>query len=115
MEGISVTLDNDIVTMLAASFTAAGFFIEAIVHWDKIRPVLTSSITVAIMKLVLIFGCYWFGEWAIIIGANIYFVIVFLDFVRDDNSPRAIGLALLSAMTGVFNFAVQFALAVNGK
>ena len=111
-----MTLDNTTVPIIMAAIASAGLFLDAIVHWDRIRPVLTSRGAVAIVKLALIFGCFWFGKWAIIVGANIYFLIVSVEFSRaGDSNSRAIGSALLAAMTGVFNFAVQFALTVNDK
>lgn len=111
-----MALDNTTVSIIMASIASAGLFLNAIVHWDKIRPVLTSRSAIAIVKLALIFGCFWFGKWAIIVGANVYFLIVFIEFSRSgDSSSGTVGSALLAAMTGVFNFAVQFALSVNGK
>ena len=111
-----MALDNTTVSTIMAAIASAGLFLNAIVHWDRIRPVLTSRGAIEVAKLALIFGCFWFGKWVIVVGANVYFLIVAIEFSRaGDSSGGAIGSALLAAMTGVFNFAVQFALAVNDK
>ena len=116
MEDISMTLDNNAISIIMAIITSVGLFLNAIVHWNKIRPVLFSHVSSVVAEYALVFGCFWMGQWAILIGANVFITIVFIDFVhRGDNSCARIGYAILTTALGVFNFAIQFAFAVNGK
>lgn len=108
--------DNSTIQLIIALISAIGIFVEIIVKWDKIYPVITSHVAYVIAEYGLIFGCYFLGKWAVIIGANIYFLLVFIDFVRrDDKSSQSIASAILAAAIGVFNFAVQFALIVKSE
>lgn len=111
-----MTLDGQTTTIIVAFISAIGLLFNAIIHWEKLRPALFSHSAFVIAEYALIFGCYFLGRWAVIVGANVYLVLVFMDFVRTgDNGCGAIGSAILAAATGVFCFATQFALIVNGK
>lgn len=104
------------VSHIVATVTALGLFLNVIVHWDKIKPVLFSRISFFIVEYALMFGCCHFGLWAILVGSNVYLLLVTFDFVRNgDNSCAAIASAILAAAMGVLNFAFQFALVVIGK
>ena len=110
-----MTIDNTTIQIVTALITACWLFTDLIVHWDKIRPVLTSSAFVLVIEVSLIGGCFWLGRWAVVVGANVYIMLEFFDFVRrNDNSCGAIGSTILTIALGVFNFAIQFALAVKG-
>ena len=51
-----------------------------------------------------------------LVSANVYLLLVFIDFIRrDDNSCCAVGSAIFAAAMGVFNFAMQFAIIINGQ
>ena len=110
-----MTIDNTTVSVVMAFIASIGLFLDAIVHWDKVRHVLCSSVAIAAAEAILLFSCYFLGRYAIIAGANIYLVINFFDFIRSgDNSCGRIGFTVLTAALGAFTFAVQFALVVKG-
>lgn len=109
-------IDNFTIPIIMAVIAACNMFIVSVVHWDKIRPVLCSRFMISIAELALMCGCFWLGKWGIIVGANVYIMLEFFDFVRrNDNSCGAIGSAILTIALGVFNFAIQFALAIKGN
>ncbi len=111
-----MTLDNTTISIIMAVIASAGLYINAVIHWDKIRRALTSNATIAVAKTALLFGCFWFGPWALVVGNMVYIMLAVIDFVRTgDNSCGAIGAAVMTASLGVFNFAIQFALVIKDK
>lgn len=109
-------INNTTVALVAPILMAIGLILNAIVHWDKIRPVLLSSATFAIMELLLLFGCFFGGRFAIIAGANLYLLVVFVDFIRKGkNDCGSIASLVFTSAIGIFNFAIQMALVINGK
>ena len=110
-----MTIDNTTIQIIIAIIAAFNVFIMSVVNWNKVRPVLFSRFMISIAELALMCGCFWLGKWGIIIGANVYIMLEFFDFVRrNDNSCGAIGSTILTLAMGVFNFAIQFAFAVKG-
>ncbi len=106
--------NNSTIAFIATLVSAIGIFINVIINWNKIYPAIASHAAYVIAEYGLMFGCFFFGKWAIIAGANIYLLLVFKDFVRrNDNSCNAIASAIFAAAIGVFNFAIQFALIVK--
>lgn len=111
-----MALDSQALALVSATVMTIGLFINAVVHWEKLRPVLLSHSAFVIAEYALLFGCFPFGFWAIVVGANVYLLLVFIDFIRrDDNSCCAVGSAIFAAAMGVFNFAMQFAIIINGR
>ena len=109
-------IDNTTIQIILAIIAAVNVFIMSIVNWNKVRPVLCSRFMISLAELALMCGCFWIGKWGIIVGATVYVMLEFFDFVRrNDNSCGAIGSAMLSIALGVFNFAIQFAFAVKGS
>ena len=111
-----MTINNTAVALIAPILMAIGLILNAIVHWEKIRPVLFSSAVFSFVELLLLFGCYFGGRFAIIAGANLYLLLVFVDFIRKGRSDcGSIATMVYTAAVGSFNFALQMALAINGK
>ena len=111
-----MTVNGSVVSLAAAGVAALSLIVNMIVHWEKIRRVLFSQTAFTVSELVLLFICFPFGRVAIIVGANIYLLLVFADFIRKgDCSYGEIASTIHASAVGVFNFAMQFALAVNGK
>ena len=111
-----MTIDYQAALILASFIPAIGAFVDAVVHWDKLKPVIISHAAFTIAEFVLIFGCVHFGPWAVLVGAYIHMLLVFFDFLRTrDNSCAAIGSAILTTALGVFCFATQFAVVLRVK
>lgn len=111
-----MNIDNTTISIIMMFISVLGIFVESIVHWDKIRPVMTSHAAISVARTLLLVGCFWLGPWSVIAGANFYIILSVIDFIRtNDNSCGAIGCAILTAALGVFNFAIQFAFSIKDR
>jgi len=111
-----MTQDNGMIGFIATLCSVLVFVIEAICNWSKIRPVIFSHAAFVTVEYSMIFACFRFGPLAILAGANIFILLVFVDFTRrNDTSCGSIGYAILTTALGVFCFAAQFAIAINAK
>ena len=104
-------IDQTTVSVIMATVAACNLLVMAIVHWDRIRPVLFSRFLIFLVDTSLMFGCFFFGKEAILVGANVYVLLEIYDYVRrNDNSCGSTGSLIYAVAIGVFNFAIQFAL-----